>query len=90
MDTVHFLGRISPPSFNISIGNPQKLFWRIPRFDVMASFVVHIVNSQIDVECELEKFDNSYYIDLYFHAYDLARVSVDLAAFATGHSATTV
>jgi hypothetical protein len=56
----------------------------------MASFMVHITHSQIDIECELERYDNSYFIFLYLRAFDLACATVNLAAFATGHSATTV
>jgi hypothetical protein len=90
METVHFLGRVLPPVYNVSVGFDPKIRWSEAALNFDASFVVHIKNSTVDVECELDPFRLEQYPLLYIRAFDKARTAVDLVAFATGFSLTTV
>jgi len=90
METVHFLGRVLPPTYNVSVGYDPKIEWGEPALNFKASFIVHIKNSTVDVECELSSFRLEQYPLLYIRAFDKARTAVDLVAFATGFSLTTI
>jgi hypothetical protein len=90
MEIVHFLGRISPPGIKITVGYKPKIFLEERPLGFKASFVVHINESIVDVECHLPKFRIEQYNLIRIRAYDKARTAVDLAAFATGASLITV
>jgi hypothetical protein len=90
MVTVHFLGRVIPVEYNVSIGFDPKIEFKEPQLNFEATFIVHIKNSAVDVECELPAFDPQQVALLYIRAFDRARTAVDLVAFATGISVITV
>jgi len=89
METVHFLGRVLPPVAKITVGYDPTIQWKEPALlDFEPSFVVHIKDSNVDVECQLDAFRLDRYIGLYTRAFDLARAAVDLVALSTGFSLT--
>lgn len=89
MPKVRFTGKILPSAFHITINNPPSLNWKIDGVDV--GFVARIVDDAVSVECELENFSASQHLtELYRRALDIARASVDLIAFATGHGVTVI
>jgi hypothetical protein len=90
MVTVHFLGRVIPAVYNVSVGFDPRMDHKEPALNFEATFIVHVKNSNVDVECELPAFDPQQFALLYIRAFDRARTAVDLVAFATGISVTTV
>jgi hypothetical protein len=90
-DTIHFLGRVLPPECDISIGYVPVIYWNEPALlDFVPAFVVHIKNSNVDVECRLDTFRVERYISLHIRAFDLVRAAVDLVAFSTGYPLTVI
>jgi hypothetical protein len=53
-------------------------------------FTNHVVNSKIDIECRLNRFAPGDLVHVWMRAFDLARASIDLVAFATGCGLTVV
>jgi hypothetical protein len=90
MVTVHFLGRVLPAIYNISVGFDPKIDFKEPALNFEAIFTIHVKNSNVDVECQLPAFDPQQFPLLYIRAFDKARTAVDLVAFATGFSLTTI
>jgi hypothetical protein len=90
-DTVHFLGLVLPQERGVSIGYDPTIQWKEPALlDFEPAFVVHIKQSNVDVECRLDTFRVERYAPLYIRAFDLARAAVDLVAFSTGASLTVI
>lgn len=91
METVHFVGRVVPPESAVTIGYTPVIKIEEKALDFNASFVVHIENSFVDVECRLDRYnpdDHAQRVLLYVRAFDMARAAVDLVSFATGTAQT--
>ena len=87
MVKVHFIGRTFPEPFSLAIRLPElKWLWLQENLELL--FRVFVSNSFVNIECELARFEPSYFIELLKRASDLAQTAVNLAAFATGQSIT--
>jgi hypothetical protein len=49
------------------------------------NFKIHINNSIVDIECELNRFREEEFIHIYMRALDLSTASVDTVAFSMGY-----
>ena len=81
---VHFLGRVLPEPVKITVHAPE-LKWKWQEQNLELTFMVKIDNSVVNVECELERYESSYFTELHKIASDIVGASANLAAFATGH-----
>ena len=62
-----------------------ELEWKWQEQNLELIFRVKIDNSIVNVECELEKYELTYFTELHKRASDLISASANLAAFATGY-----
>jgi hypothetical protein len=88
MPTVYFRGRVLPKPIEISFTDIPQSDWVWQEEGLTLHFVVRITKSVVEVECRLDRFQNDYIAELHRRAYDLARASVNVAAFATGFGVT--
>jgi len=58
--------------------------WNDPDSKLEMSFVLKIHNSLIEIECDVNRFGADDLVPVYMRAFDLARASVNLVAFALG------
>jgi hypothetical protein len=84
MATVHFLGRVLPKVVKVSLGHKPKLKWESPDIGLTMEFTNHITDSNIDVECTLNRWTPDDFVAVYMRALDLCRASVNVVAFAMG------
>ncbi len=84
MPKIQFLGRVLPEGIKISAQAPE-LKWKWEEENLEPTFRVKIINSNITVECDIEKYEPKYNSELYKRASDLARTSANMVAFATGY-----
>jgi hypothetical protein len=89
METVKLFGRVLPFGLNVGAEAPE-LKWRWVDENIEFTFRVKIVNSEITVECDIDKYETRYNSELYKRASDLARVCVNMVAFATGYGLITM
>jgi len=90
MPTARFTGRVLPTGVNTSIPNQPTFRWKADELGLDMTFRVHIQDSAIRIDCDLNKFEDTYLVPLFMRAYDIARACVDLAAFATGNGLTVI
>jgi hypothetical protein len=83
MVTVKLRGRVLPFGLNLGAEAPE-LKWKWAQENIDFVFRVKIVNSNITVECDLDRYEDRYDSELYKRATDLARACVNLVAFETG------
>jgi len=85
MPSVRFTGRVLPPARSVSIPNQPTFNWKADDLGLDMTFHVRIQDSLIIIDCDVNKFDeSSHLVPLFMRAYDIAKASIDLAAFATG------
>jgi hypothetical protein len=85
MPTVYFKGRVLPAPVQISFTDiPQVENWVWQEAGMTLEFVIRITNSQVEVECKLDRYQNDYMGEIHRRAFDLARACVNVAAFSTG------
>lgn len=85
MPIVHFLGKILPELSQVSVGHKPIIKWDEPDVDLSIEFTIHIINSQVDVECKLNKYFSEYLVYVYKRALDLCRAPVELVSFKMGY-----
>jgi hypothetical protein len=90
MPTARFSGRVLPAALNVSIENRPVFHWKADELGLDMTFRVEIQNGLIRIGCDVNKFEDSYLVPLFMRAYDIARASVDVAAFATGSGLTVI
>ncbi len=83
MQNIHFIGRVLPSAFKVSVQAPE-VKWKWEETELELTIRVKIGNSFVNIECELEEYRPEYVTELYRRAFDLARASVNLVAFANG------
>jgi hypothetical protein len=83
MPTVHFLGEILPKIIPMSLNDKSVLKWQTPT-GLVLEFMNHITNSQIDVECKLNRYTPQDFEEIHKRAFEICRASVNLAAFRMG------
>src|SRR5439155_3293776 len=83
MVTVKLRGRVLPFGLNLGAEAPE-LEWKWVEENIDFVFRVKIMDSNITVECDLDRYEDRYDSELYKRATDLARACVNLVAFETG------
>jgi hypothetical protein len=84
MPTVYLKGQALPACHLVTLGE-RKVRWEEPApFGLIMEFTLDINNSVIDIRCEVNRFREEDLTPIDTRALDLARASVNLAAFATG------
>jgi hypothetical protein len=84
MPVVHLLGKILPVVAEVSVDHDPTVKWESPDIGLTMEFKNHIVKSQIDVHCTLNRYLPSDFVHVYMRALDLCQASVDLVAFSQG------
>jgi hypothetical protein len=85
MPRVRFAGRIFPEAIKLSVQDNPQINWRDVESDLEITFTLIIQNGAVSVDCDVNKFDYNLHIEsIYMRAFDLARATVDLAAFSAG------
>jgi hypothetical protein len=85
MPIIHIRGRVLPLARSVTASDLQPIVWKESTHAKTMQFTVHIQNSVVDVECEMEDFHP--YADFsvpMVRALELARAVVDCLAFSTG------
>lgn len=85
MPTARFTGRVLPAALNVSMANQPRFQWKVEEIGLDITFRVHISAGSIRIDCDVNKFESAHLIPLFMRAHDIARATVDLAAFATGN-----
>jgi len=89
MPRVRFSGRVFPFVYDVTIKEHPKVTWFDDETDTTIKFEVSIKNGEIEIDCDLDRYDEEKYIaSLYMRAYDVVRTSLDLVAFNTGYGLT--
>jgi hypothetical protein len=84
MPKVRFAGRIFPAGVQLSVADHPQINWHDDENNLDITFKISIQNSALTVDCDVTRFDQALIIPLYMRAFDLARATVDLAAFSSG------
>ncbi len=84
MQVIHFLGKVLPETFSITVSYKPTVKWKAEDIGITFEFLFHIENSKIDVECRLPEYRAEYFPMIYMRALDLCRAQVDLVAFKNG------
>jgi hypothetical protein len=80
MPKVRLVGRILPSAITVSASSLPSTRWNEP--DLEMTFRVNIVNSRMEVECELDKWNKDlHFMPVYMRAMDIARAHTDLFSF---------
>ena len=83
MPTVQFIGRILPDALKLTTRVPE-IKWKWEEENIELTFNIKVLASIIIVECETPRYEARYFVEFHRRAFDLARGSVNLAAFAAG------
>jgi hypothetical protein len=89
MEKVQFIGRVLPSAVKITVHAPE-LKWKWEQAGIEPTFRVKIGNSFINVECEVDAYQPTYFTELYRRAFDLAKAATNLVAFAHGYGLTVI
>jgi len=84
MPRVRFTGRIFPTGVNLSVADHPQINWHDDENNLDITFTTTIQNNAVTVDCDVGRFDATLITALYMRAFDLARATVDLAAFNSG------
>jgi hypothetical protein len=84
MPTVRFKGRVLPETQKISIGPKPTIQWQETANNLSMEFICDIENSVVDIQCDLNRWEEGFLSDLYRRALDLSRASVELVGFVKG------
>lgn len=87
MTMIRFLGHILP---NRLINASQKFEMRHVPLDLKALVTIQIKDSEIEVLCELDHFEQAQFDILHFNVFQETRACVDLLAFASGMGFTVI
>lgn len=90
MQSIHFLGRVLPPSARVTVSFTPSIKWEESDIDLVMEFTCRIENSNIDVECRVDEYRPDHFDEFYRRALDICRAQVDLVAFKMGWGLTVV
>lgn len=71
-------------SVQVSYIDIPRPTWTWEEEHVTMQFTITINNSLVRVDCEIDRFQDDYLVEIHRRAFDLARSCVNVAAFATG------
>jgi hypothetical protein len=86
MPKVQFIGRILPEAHKVTAVCPE-IKWQWEEEGIELIFNIKILASVIIIECDSTKYEVRFFAEFHRRAYDLARATVNLGAFATGRGA---
>jgi hypothetical protein len=86
MPIVKFMGRVLPAIMELSFDSVPQVDWEATELHLHMKFTIRVVKSEVEIECEIERYQPEYLSHLYMRSFDLARACVDVAAFTTGIS----
>jgi hypothetical protein len=85
MPTLHFLGQVVPSTaYKITIKDMPQIHFQAGDGTLSVHLNIRIENSAVDVECATDQFGADTLLHVHKIAYDLARATVNLFAFASG------
>jgi hypothetical protein len=84
MPRVRFAGRIFPTGVHLSVAGHPQISWHDDQNELDITFTIAIENNIVTVDCDVSRFDSTLITPIYMRAFDLARATVDLAAFSSG------
>jgi hypothetical protein len=87
MPTIHFLGQVFPRR---GLGFSDSPTLTLNYDNLSVNLTIHVHNSDIDVECEMDNYDRSFVDRLHLHVLQLTRSCIDTCAFTSGTGLTTV
>jgi hypothetical protein len=81
MPVIHFIGKVFPRTLKLTIKNPRPFNCKIPDTDLTMSARVEIVDSVVDVICDVNKYSDADVVQLHKQAIYITRNLVNLVAF---------
>jgi hypothetical protein len=83
MAKIQFLGRVLPEFIKVTVP-PRDVLWKEADTQAQTTMRLRIFESKINVECDSNIYSKDNLAPLYMRAFDLARASINLVAFASG------
>jgi hypothetical protein len=81
-----FSGYIIPKNAQITVNNPPRIEWKAPESNLSMVFSYSINDGIIRVDCEADRDDAPHQTSqMHMRALDIARTTVNLVAFTSGH-----
>jgi hypothetical protein len=77
-----------PPFVSITFADLPKVIYKPPGTDLNITVTVNVNNSAIDVECDMNRFDEQDIGHVHKIAFDTARAAVNLISFLKGYGLT--
>jgi hypothetical protein len=90
MPIVKFTGRVLPDVMLVTITDHPAIDWYDADVGINCSFKISIQHGVIEIDCILDKYQDSDLARVYMRAFDLARATVDLTCFSTGYGLTVI
>jgi|SRR5215469_15802173 len=87
MPKIQFIGRVLPTVAGVTAQLPE-ITWPWIEKGIDLKFKININHSIVNAECEVPQYDPTYALELMKMSIDLARVAVDVVAFASGYCLT--
>ena len=84
MATIKFIGRVHSPGFTIHVDAIPSIVWTVTETGEQWRFSARIVQSAIEVTCDIDNYTDSLFEHAYARAHDLVSACIDLGSFATG------
>src|SRR5947209_3843317 len=90
MPVIQFIGKIFPEAIKITVGNPVPLDWNLDDVGLKIKTLVTVRDSNVHARCTLNRYQPSDLDHVFNCAFELARASIDLVAFAYGDGLTLI
>ena len=90
MPLVRFGGHVFPSILNITLSESMSVTWPYPEIGLHMAFTISVKESIVDVQCEVDHFEELELIEIAKRATHLARAAVNMVCFAGGLGATVV
>jgi hypothetical protein len=87
---VKFTGKVMPDFMKVTLALKPTIRWDNQEFNYQCMYVVSIEESQITVECFLDRYEERFQMLLYARSIDLARAALDVACFSQGFIVTAI
>jgi hypothetical protein len=84
MPRVHFKGRVLPSVMLVTISDLHSVHWEQAELNLTMDITTRITNSVVDMQFDVNHFDETDPSPLLMRAWDLSRAAVDIFAFTSG------
>lgn len=88
MPIVYFLGTVLPETVKVTVSKAFEADWPAKDIGLEMHFTLNIENSEINVACEVNRWESDCLVHVYKRAVDMAQSAVNLASFASGFGTT--